>query len=324
MSFKIEQGLFGLDFTDYHAVLGVPVDAGYNDLRKKYLKIARRLHPDSCSQESEEDRQRAAEYLSKLVNPAYEKVAQEKDYSEYILLLKLKGDQARRQQETVLLTSDLSKKLAATKDSNIDSEYKAIVRELAEHQYEHLNKTLEVTGQLSELNLVYLMRKDSDESLKLASRQKPPPGENPPPGFPPPRRKPPEKSTKEIVDDYLRRSQEYETKGDYVNAVKELKGAIQVGPKDSRIHSAFGRVYIKINQPTMAKIHLKQALSLNPNDEFAIAQMRVLDPSFIPPGASQKEQGAASETKVPQKKGGTSPKQSGGGLFGGIFGGKKK
>jgi curved DNA-binding protein CbpA len=324
MSFKIEQGLFGLDFTDYHAVLGVPLDAEYNDLRKRYLKIARRLHPDSCSKESEDDRKRAAEYLSKLVNPSYEKISQEKDYTEYLLLLKLKGQQARRQQDTVLLTSELSKKLAAANDSNIDSEYKATVRQLAEHQYEHLNQTLEVTGQLSELNLVYLMRKDGGEVPRPVSpppvptqsgRGTPPsPGPKPPPG------------KEELVEACLRRAQEYESKEDYVKAIQELRGALEIDPKSSRTYGRMGMLYLKSKQLTMAKIHFRKALELDPNDELAQGGMRAADPSSVPPGNSaQKGQKTTTGAgNVPPKKGGTPPKQSGGGLFGGIFGGKKK
>ncbi|NET50396.1 MAG: J domain-containing protein, partial [Merismopedia sp. SIO2A8] len=46
MALKIDRGLFNTDFTDHHAVLGVPIDASSKDVRKRYLRIARRLHPD--------------------------------------------------------------------------------------------------------------------------------------------------------------------------------------------------------------------------------------------------------------------------------------
>jgi hypothetical protein len=41
MSFQIERGLFKFDFTDHHAVLGIPVNADVKEVRKRYLKIAR-------------------------------------------------------------------------------------------------------------------------------------------------------------------------------------------------------------------------------------------------------------------------------------------
>lgn len=70
MSFNIDKGLFNSDFIDHHAVLGIPVDADQKGIRKRYLKIARRLHPDSSDLKTAEDRRLASEYLSKLVNPA--------------------------------------------------------------------------------------------------------------------------------------------------------------------------------------------------------------------------------------------------------------
>ena len=77
MSFKFDSGLFQFDFTDHHAVLGVSVDADIKEIRKRYIKIARRLHPDSCTAESKADKERANQLLSKLVNPAYEKFSHE-------------------------------------------------------------------------------------------------------------------------------------------------------------------------------------------------------------------------------------------------------
>ena len=154
MSFTIQSGLFGLDFTDHHAVLGVPVDAEPKDMRKKYLKLAQRLHPDSCAKSGEVERKRAEEFLSKLVNPSYEKLSKEKNYTEYILLLKLKGQQALRQQETVVLSSDEARKLATAPMGDIDTAYRKAVKELAEQQYNHLERALVFTLRISELNLV--------------------------------------------------------------------------------------------------------------------------------------------------------------------------
>ena len=74
MSFQIDRGLFKFDFTDYHAVLGVSVDADVKEVRKQYLKIARLLHPDSSKSNDEAEKQQANMLLTKLVNPAYEQL----------------------------------------------------------------------------------------------------------------------------------------------------------------------------------------------------------------------------------------------------------
>jgi curved DNA-binding protein CbpA len=318
MSLKIEQGLFALDFTDYHAILGVPINADPKDIRKQYLKIARRLHPDSGLKESEEDRQKAAEYLSKLVNPAYERLSQEKNYTEYSVLLRLKGQQVQRQQATVLLIGNPARKLAAASD--VEASYRAALKQLAEHQYEHLNQTLDIIGQISELNLVYLMRTGGrvDPIRPIGSKNeadnKRKVGEQPPIVPPRPREKPPITKS-QLVAAYLRRSQEFEVRQDYNKAILELRGAIEVDPKNSTIHSRLGGVYLKNNQPTMAKIHFNKALELNPQDSVALEGKRRIDSARTPPKTPAK-----GNTTGPKS---SKPEQSGGGLFG-LFGGKKK
>jgi tetratricopeptide (TPR) repeat protein len=251
-----------MSLIDYHAILGVPVNAECKDVRKRYLQIARRLHPDSGATEDEGDRQRAAEYLSKLVNPAYEKLSQEESCAEQWLLLK--GEQAVRQQETVMLVGEPARRLASA-SGDVEQLYRAALRELAARQYEHLNQTLDVIGQISELNLVYLMRIS---------------GENPPPGLPvapvlpkPPRPPVGNKPSTEIspeqnVARYLRRAKEFQNKGDFQNAIKEVRDALKLAPNNSDCHTLAGEIYLQTRQTTMAKVHFTQALKLKPDDDL--------------------------------------------------------
>ena len=71
-------GLFQLDMIDHHAVLGFSLVAEPKQVRKRYLKVARQLHPDSLREASDEQRRLAGELLSKQVNPAYETLTQDK------------------------------------------------------------------------------------------------------------------------------------------------------------------------------------------------------------------------------------------------------
>ncbi|NJR38278.1 MAG: J domain-containing protein [Leptolyngbyaceae cyanobacterium CSU_1_4] len=320
MSLKIEQGLFNLDFTDYHAILGVPVDADMKDIRKGYLKIARRLHPDSCAQDAECDRQRAAEFLSKLVNPAYEKLSQERNYTEYCVLLRIKGQQALKQQETVLLTSELARKLAAASD--IDNLYRLTLRNLADQQYEHLEQTLELTGQISEMNLIYLMRKEGRGELNLgkktavgnaSSSEKPAIAAAPAPVV---------QTTDSLVSAYLRRAQEYEKKQDYSRVILELRDATRIDPRNSSCHSRLGEIYLKTNQAKMAKIHFMKALELNSKDEAALAGLKKVEGNRAPAEIASGKKSGKVDPKATPKSGKVDPKPEGG-LFG-LFGGKKK
>jgi curved DNA-binding protein CbpA len=326
MSFQIERGLFLLDFTDYHAILGVPVDAEVKDIRKRYLKIARRLHPDSYVSESKEEEQRASQLLSKLVNPAWEKLSQEKDRTEYSLLLKLKGQQGLQKKGSIEIRSGLAKQLSTA--NNLDHFYQTSLRDLASKQYDHLDQAPELTAQLSELNLVYLMRKESSGGLSLDEPKKTIyTGSNIPdstqaPSRPAPPAPPSRQSYREdLTAQYYRRAEEHASKNNFAQAILELREALQLEPNNSQCHSLMGMVYLKQNQATMAKIHFNKALQINPQEPLALEGKQKLEQ---PSGKAGKATGAAAAS--PQK---TAPKgdkpdgKSGGGLFG-LFGGKKK
>jgi Tfp pilus assembly protein PilF len=77
-------------------------------------------------------------------------------------------------------------------------------------------------------------------------------------------------------------------------------------------------VYLKQNLTTSAKVHFNRALQLNPKDEIALAGRLKIEQM-----TGQKSSGAkrtASSHTGSQQPG----KSGGGGLFGGLFGGKKK
>ena len=334
MSLKIDQGLFNLDFTDYHAILGIAVDSDLKEIRKRYLTIARRLHPDSCMTEDVSDRQRASELLSKLVNPAYEKLSQEKTYAEYCILLRLKGQQAVKQQETIVLNSNPARLLASASD--VDTSYRLALKNLAEQQYDQLDQVIEIAGQISELNLVYLMRKESrGETVGIRRTAAPSDGSAPvrsPVPTTPPARVP---ATREaLIAAYLRRSQEFETKQNFPRAILELRDAIKMDSSNSECHSRLGLIYLKTNQNTMAKIHFNKALELDPQDAVALEGKRRLEtptsasiapakskPEPQKPGAKGGKPDAGKLKGKPDSKG--KPDQGNGGLFG-LFGSKKK
>ena len=333
MSLKIDQGLFNLDFVDYHAILGAPVDVDLKEIRKRYLNIARRLHPDSCATENEVDRQRAAEYLSKMVNPAYEKLSQEKTYTEHCVLLRLKGQQALKQQETVVLTSDSARQLAATAD--LDTLYRTALQELMKDQYKQLGQTLEITGQISELNLVYLMRKES-RGESVGTQRKHAPAASPagtaakPPAASAANtsaansRTPQLPPTREaLIAANLRRSEGFEAKQNYPRAIQELREAITLEPTSSECHTRLGLIYLKTNQNTMAKIHFNRALELNPQDKVALEGKSRLEATNGTQPMQVAVKGKPPDPKAkPAAKGGK-PDSGSGGLFG-LFGSKKK
>jgi curved DNA-binding protein CbpA len=325
MSFNIERGLFLLDFVDHHAVLGVPVDADVKDIRKRYLKIARILHPDSFAFGNEPDKHFASQLLSKMVNPAWEKLSQEKERSEYEVLLKLKGQLGVQKKSSLEFGSNLAKQLLVA--NNVDHFYHTSLRDLATKQYEQLDQVLEITAQISELNLAYLMQKAGATATQEQPRKQFYTGSNIPdstqaastPAATPPRSAPAAPASREsFVDQYYRRAEGFVEKNNYAQAILELRDALKVEPNNSSCHALMGVIYLRQNKLPMAKIHLNKALEMDANNAMAKEGKQRLEQMQAGSGKSGTSAAQKANPKI-DKSGG----QSGGGLFG-LFGGKKK
>ncbi|MBW4513529.1 MAG: J domain-containing protein [Scytonematopsis contorta HA4267-MV1] len=326
MSIKIERGLFKYDFTDYHAVLGVSVDADAKEIRKCYLKIARRLHPDSMKTASDTEKVLASELLSKLANPAYEKLSQDRTRADYSAVLSQMGKRLVQESASIEFHSDLARQLAAA--PNVEHVYKTELAKIAETQYESLDQVVQKISQISELNLVYLMR---TAGKKFAGASAPPPpaakinnGASAAPKAINKTPAPPAPKEESAGSQYIRRAQELMAKNQFAPARVELQDALKLEPNNSRCHSLIGVVYLKQNLTTSAKVHFDRALQLDPKDEMALEGKRKIEQILgQKPGGSKvtssPNSGNSSGTggKQPNKSAGS------GGLFG-FFGGKKK
>jgi curved DNA-binding protein CbpA len=345
MSFQIDRGLFKYDFSDYHAILGIPVDADVKEVRKRYLKIARRLHPDSCKAASEAEKKQASELLSKLVNPAYEELST--GSREYAVMLNRIGKRLAGESAKVSFSSEVAKQLNQA-GANLDHTYKSSIQNLASGQYESLDKVLEAIAEISELNMVYLMQKGG-KSEGTSTAKKPlshstgtgssttatgaqtatgagaGAGVNTAAGTPPSAEmKPQPEAQSSRVDSYFRRAEGYMAKGNFAKATLELREALSFEPNHGRCHSLLGVAYLKQNQTTMAKVHLQKALQLNPNDEMAMKGKQYLDKLAQKTGGktSADGKGGNSDSKTTSSDNKSAGKS--GGFLGGLFGGKKK
>ncbi|AFZ55972.1 tetratricopeptide repeat protein [Anabaena cylindrica FACHB-243] len=312
MSLKIDGGLFKYDFIDHHAILCVPVDADAKEVRKRYLKIARRLHPDSSVVTKSADKDIANQLLSKLVNPAYEKLSVERNRAEYSLILSQIGKRLAQESTSIELSTDIAKQLAIA--PNIDLLYKSEVAKLAETQFDELQQVSQFISQISELNLVYLMRRagrlmKTPQSLPTNTTSNTNTPASPPP--PPPKDDSP-------VAQYLRRAQILIEKNQFTQAKVELQDALKLEPRNSRCHSLMAIIYLQQNQLKMAKIHFENALRLNPQDKIALEwKPKVEQAMGIKSGTVQVDSSPNTGDNQPDNSGN-------GGLFGGLFGGKKK
>ena len=307
------KGLFKYDFTDQHAILGVPLDAEFNDIRKRYMKIARRLHSDTCSFESQADKDWANQFLSKVVNPAYNKFSKESDRKEYNLLLAAIGKRVAKEQAKMQIESEAAKQLATAKDW--EEAYKTAVSKLALKQYESVKETQEAINQISELNMVYLLRKERLGGVGVAAGS-PPKAATPTstaktaaatPATPAtPATATPAPPTAKVQDSpaeaYCRRAQGFMDSKSYAKAILELKEGVKRDPKHSKAHGMLAMCYFEQNQATMAKLEMNKALASNPQEPTALEVKKKL------------EQAAAKSKKGDEKPG----------FFASLFGGKKK
>ncbi|MEO0868072.1 MAG: DnaJ domain-containing protein [Cyanobacteria bacterium J06642_11] len=315
---QVNLGLFKLDLIDHHAVLGVPLDADAKQVRKRYLKIARKLHPDSLRDATEGQKQQASELLSKLVNPAYEVLSQEKAAVEHKLSLKLKGQQLQKQPALLSFSTDIPKKVANS--NNVDYEYSSALKPLVSGQYDSLEDVVNTIGAISELNAAYVMRQggapapsqatpaassgDSETSesgddasdsgtVRIMSQRE---------------------RRAQLIDSFINRAKEFEYKGNFSRGIIELREAVKAHPQNPRCHAELGRLYMRSNQLKMAGIHTKRALELEPDNQTAVDVQKKLD--------AYAKRSAKNATSTATSK--SSSGKAGGGLFGGLFGGKKR
>ncbi len=308
MVFEIKQGLFQFDFRDNHAIIGVPLEAEFSTIRKRYMRLARQLHPDTCPFDNPEEKELAKQLLAKLLSPAYNQFSKEKERKEYTLLLKTIGDRAVKQQQQLQLTSQPAQDLL--KAGNYQQTYETLLGDLAKQQYQNPQNTLDITGQISELNLAYLLRKGQKGTVTMpaatpaATASTTSSGSIPKTTTPPPPPPPPQKES--FVDQACRRAEQLMETRNYAQAILELKDAVKREPTNSRCHGLLGLVYLKQNQPKLAAPHIKRALQLDAKQPQAIEAKKLLEKLTTTTAKSK------------------SKEKSGGGLFGGLFGGNKK
>ena len=322
---QVNRGLFKLDLVDHHAILGIPLDADAKQVRKRYLKIARKLHPDSLRTASDEQKQQASELLSKLVNPAYEVLSQERSSVEHKVSLRLKGEQLQKQPALLSLSTEQSKKVANS--NNIDYEYANALKTLVLEQYESLDTAINAIGEISELNAVYVMRQGSSVSpaAKASAAQGAPANGGAVQADDPTKTRVKSSSERraELIKSFINRAKEFEYKGNFSRAIVELREAVKAHPQNPLCHAELGRMYMRSKQLKMAGIHTKRALELDPNNQIATDVKKKLDAyakrmGKNPPDDDTSSSGRVS-SKTPKK-----PKGGGGSLFGGLFGGKKR
>lgn len=303
MVFPIQQGLFKFDVIDHYAILGVSVESDIATIRQRYLKIAYRLHPDTCKAETQVEKQRANELLSKLVNPAYEHLSREESRHEFRLIIGQIGKDFRKQFAEITLVSEQAQKLAQS--NNIDLAYNKFLQSLTVDQYNTLDLIFQKIAQISELNLVYLVlapeqtRKKVAQSATVMASLNPTPVKQPTP--------PVEKVEESPIEVYIRRAQDGISRNKPSQVILEMKDALKIDPNNMTCHALLGLAYLQQYQTPMARVHINRAWNAKPNDPIVLQSKQALD-IVIPP------QDKNSPKDIPAS----------GGSFWSRLGGKKK
>ena len=329
MSFAIKHGLFKLNIIDHHAILGVSLDADPKQIRLGYLKIAQQLHPDTYKADPAK-KHLAGQILSKLVNPAYEELSRKNAFAVHQLVLTQIGKRLAENKDKITTENPLVQKLLTSGD-RLELVYPSLLKNLIADQYQSLEQAANKVGKISELNMVYLMLKGdleinrktqlsvrksagtvSEPTVSQAHQTQVQPSKVS--SSPVTKTESEEPTPQSRVDSFVGRAYQYIAKGDYDQAITELRDALKIDPNNSTTHALMGSAYLRKKQLTMAKVHIDKAYQANPHDPRIVESKKELEKMTKIVNKSK----TSNSTAKPESKSGNS------GFFSGFFGAKKK
>ncbi|PZV13840.1 MAG: molecular chaperone DnaJ [Pseudanabaena sp.] len=252
-------------------------------IRKKFLKLAKILHPDVFGRNTEE-KESATKYFSKMVSPAYQLLNSDRERGEYLATLRMFAQGRKQKDETPTLSSELAQKLYRIPH---EITYKQYVEQVSPKQYETLDSIMEYTATLSELNLVYLLTQTSlsfssgsstassfDNQTTIAEAA------------------PVAKPAQSPALRNLNMAELFINKKQWSEASKELLSAEKLDPNNAKVYALKGLVQMNQNAAAIAKASFQKALKLDPKEPTALKFINQVSVTTKPP------------EKQPEKKGG--------------------
>lgn len=288
VTFKITEGIAKYGISDYYAVLGLPLTTEPAQIRKKFLKLAKILHPDVFGKTAAE-KEIATKYFSKMVSPAYQVLNNDRDRGEYLATLRIfvQGWKLKQDQEPVVLQAEIAQKLYRIPH---EITYKKYVEEIAPKQYESFDTILEYSNTLSELNLVYVLTQNNlafssgSSSPSVATSNAAPANVSTAAPAPQPVQSPALRN--------LNMAELFISKKQWSDALKELIAAEKLDPNNAKVFALKGVVQMNQNAAAIAKSSFQKALKLDPKEPTALKYINQVNASAKPP------------EKPPEKKGG--------------------
>ena len=265
----IERGLGKYKMTDHYAILGIPITADTEQIRSRFLTIAKTLHPDTF-QGTDRERLLATTLFARLISPAYQILTNDRLRAEYTATLKLLIQNLKKKDEQIEIKSDVGKKFQ--KDFH-PTFYPGVVESASRNQYQNIQQALDIIADLSEINLLYLL---SQESTAPIPKIEPLPAAN--------NQDPDTKIRRE-----LQMAELFIGKKQWTDALKELKAAEKKTTESSTLHQLFGVVYLNQGVFAMARNSLQKALKLNPKNEEAKKTLTEVEKKMAPPKKEEKK-----------------------------------
>jgi curved DNA-binding protein CbpA len=302
--FRLTKGLATHRVNDYFAVLGLPLTTSVGDIRKKFLNLAKSLHPDVFAL-SELQRDWAEKYFAKMASPSYKILNNDYSRDEYFATLRYLASDLKKLEAAPEVHSELAQKLLKFPH---EVNYNQYVTEVAAKQYKSLSRALEYTNELSELNLIFLYTQNQIGQPVRVSQE-------PAISLPTPPPMPViSKAQPKIVA-----AEAFIAKKKWTEAIAELKLAEKLDSNSSQVYALMGVVYLAQKSNTMAKSCFQKALKLNPKDAVALKYTTGKEPPSSQSTVKDNKDKSAQSKK--ESKPAAKKEEDRGGLFG--FFGKK-
>ncbi len=304
-------------FSDPYAILGVAVTADERRIAKRYRQVAKHLHPDQQIGAEEAAREFTNSVLTRLVNPAYQRLKQDKGRAEVLATLRFKVRRLTRENKLTAKVAQ-SQQLLNIDEAEVDLFYEKALTELSDEQYSSTAHFAAQTEAIAELNLIYLRRKMGDPVIRekrtgLMSATSQPSTVSDAPAAQPVSPQSTEKTSVDYGQRHVARAKTYIASKSYAEAVQELRDAVRIEPNNSNYHTMLGQAYLLQKMNGMAKVHIRQALRLDSQNRIAQKYAKQLEISAPTPTASSNSRTNSNG------KGQSHAKANGSGIKGGLF-----
>lgn len=263
---------------DPYAALGLSLNAEDRRILKRYRQIAKLLHPDVQAGSSAPISQISEQLIAKVINPAYQRLKQERSRSEALANMRFRVRQLDRQGK-LTPSFESAQQLLRIPEAEVEVFYENTVNQLTLNQFDSTDEFATVLSGLSQLNLAFLHRKISQPirskrtglvpvDAPQTSSDADPKSET---------AAPPEPPVINYAEKYGIRARTYLSQRNYDLAIQELREALKITPNSIELHSMLGQAYLMKKSYGMARVHLKRVLELSPNHTIALKYSQVLE-----------------------------------------------